>query len=248
MTGLRTTNRSILISGGSRGLGLYFCEAFLNAGNRVATFARNRTEAVDRLQESHGGDNFVFETLDATDQGEVERLVRHVARTFESIDVLINNAAVGQDELLVHTAAESVERIIATNLSAPILLTRIVLKRMLLQPTKGTVLNVSSICGSRGYPGLTVYSATKGALDAFTRSLAREVGEAGVRVVGIAPGFFESEMSSVLLPSQLETIRRRTPTGVLTTEQDVLAVADMLLADACNIQGQVIPVDGGITI
>jgi 3-oxoacyl-[acyl-carrier protein] reductase len=247
MTALRTNGQSIVISGGSRGLGLYLSDAFLKAGNRVASFARHVTPGVEKLREGHP-QSYFFEALDGTDQEAVDAFVRQVNSTFGAVDALINNAAMGQDELLIHTSKERVEQIIATNLTAPILLTRAVLKRMLLQPTKGTVVNVSSICGSRGYPGLTVYSATKGGLDAFTRSLAREVGEAGVRVNGIAPGFFESEMSSVLLPSQLDTIRRRTPTGMLTREEDVLLVADMLLAGQSNVDGQVIAVDGGITI
>jgi 3-oxoacyl-[acyl-carrier protein] reductase len=93
-----------------------------------------------------------------------------------------------------------------------------------------------------------VYSATKGAIEAFTRSLAREVSERRILVNSIAPGFFESDMSSVLLPSQLESIKRRTPTKRLTTEKQIMSVLELLLYRETNITGQTIFVDGGITI
>jgi len=246
MTALRTTNQTVMISGGSRGLGLCLSEALIDAGNRVATFARHETEAVQALRDRHP-EHYFFRALDATDGDEVESFLRDAIKLLGPVDALINNAAMGQDELLIHTPKEKVNEIISTNLLAPILLTRLVLKRMMLQPSRGAIINIGSICAMRGYAGLTVYSATKGGMDAFTRSLAHEVGEAGIRVNAIAPGFFESEMSSVLLPSQMETIRRRTPTGTLTTERDIVTVLDMLLDRASNVHGQVIAVDGGMT-
>ena len=244
---MRTRDQNILISGGSRGLGLHLAEGFLAAGNRVATFARSRTPAMDRLEQEHAG-CFYFEPLDAVDQPAVRTFVSTVDQRFGSIDALVNNAAIGQDELLLHTPADRIAQIIAVNLTAPINLTRLVLKRMLLQPDHGSVINITSICGSRGYAGLAVYAATKGAMEAFTRAMARELGEAGVTFNSIAPGFFTSEMSSVLLPQQIDAIRRRTPSGELATEENVLAVADLLLSRETNINGQTIAIDGGITI
>jgi 3-oxoacyl-[acyl-carrier protein] reductase len=244
---MRTRDKAILISGGSRGLGLHLVTAFLEAGNQVATFARSGTDAVEALRREYP-DRFLFEALDACDQDGVRAFVRTTAKRFGRIDALVNNAAIGQDELLAHTGVDKISRIIEVNITAPILLTRLVVKRMLLQPERGSIVNVTSICGSRGYAGLAVYAASKGALDAFTRAMAREVGEAGIRVNSIAPGFFASEMSSVLLPEQMDVIRRRTPTGQLSSETDVFAAADLLLSRSANIHGQTIMVDGGITI
>lgn len=243
---MRTRGQNIVISGGSRGLGLGLVEGFLDGGNKVATFARSETPAMVRLREIHG-DAFHFEPLDATDQKAVQSFVLTVHQRFGSLDALINNAAIGQDELLVHTTPERIAEIIRVNITAPILLTRLMAKQMLLQHG-GSVVNITSICGSRGYAGLAVYSASKGALDAFTRSMARELSEAGILFNSIAPGFFASEMSSVLLPEQRETILRRTPSSQLTDEEDVLAVADLLLSREANVNGQTIMVDGGITI
>ncbi|HEX5140881.1 MAG TPA: SDR family oxidoreductase [Dehalococcoidia bacterium] len=244
---LKTHGQAILISGGSRGLGLYLAQSFLEAGNRVSTFARKMTPAVTSLLERHA-DDFLFEELDATDVEGLQAFVLAAHRRFGSIDGLVNNAAIGQDELLVHTSVARVQEILQTNVLGPILLTRFVLKRMLLQASPGRIVNISSICGSRGYAGLSVYAASKGAIDAFTRCMAREVGEANILVNSVAPGFFASDMSSVLLPEQMDAIRRRTPTGRLTTEADVLAAVDLLLSSDANIHGQTIPVDGGITV
>jgi 3-oxoacyl-[acyl-carrier protein] reductase len=200
-----------------------------------------------RLQAEYG-EKFYFEALDAVDQSGVQKFVGSVNRRFGSIDALINNAAVGQDELLVHTSPERVAQIISINITAPLLLTRLVVRRMLLNRGQNSVVNITSICGSRGYKGLSVYSASKGALDAFTRAMARELGEAGIAFNSVAPGFFASDMSSVLLPEQMDTIRRRTPSGDLTDEKNVLAVVDLLLSRETNIDGQTITVDGGISI
>lgn len=240
-----TKGRAIIISGGSRGLGLHLVEQFLNNGNRVATFARSRTDAVSRLVDQ-AGENFYFAEVDAGNADEVTQFFGDARRKFTRIDCVVNNAAVGQDQLLMHTDLEMIQAIVQTNILGPTILTRLALKHMILEGG-GDICNISSICGSRGYPGLSVYAGSKGYLDAMMRSLAREVGAGGINVNCVAPGFFESEMSSVLLPAQLETIKRRTPSGNLATEENIFAVVDLLLSGVANIQGQVILVDGGIS-
>jgi 3-oxoacyl-[acyl-carrier protein] reductase len=236
----------VLLSGGSRGLGLHLAEHLLAGGHTVATFARSATEATARLEAEHGP-RFRFRALDGRDQAGLTAYVAEVAAAAGRIDALVNCAAVGQDHLLSNMSVDAVRTIIAIDIEAPILLTRLVLRHFLVAGHAGRIVNISSICGSRGYPGLTVYSAAKGALDAFTRSLAREVGERGILVNAIAPGFFESEMSAVLSPEQLGTIKRRTPTGSLTVSSQIAAVLDLLLFEDTNLTGQVIYVDGGIT-
>lgn len=236
----------ILVSGGSRGLGGHLVTHLLASGHAVGTFARKRTALVDELAAAHP-ERFDFVAADASDLATLGGFVDRLCDRFGSIHGLVNNAAIGQDHLLVHTAPDIVHNIIATNLTAPILLTRLVLKRMLLQEGGGRILNISSICGLRGYTGLAVYSATKGAMDAFTRSLAHEVSPRGIMVNAIAPGFFESEMSSVLSPEQLATIKRRTPTHQLTTDANLLPLVDMLLFGDTNMTGQTVVVDGGIS-
>ena len=137
--------------------------------------------------------------------------------------------------------------IIQTNLTSPLILTRFVLRRMLAKGLKGRIVNVTSICAQRGYPGLVAYSATKGGMDAATRSLARELG-GRILANAVAPGFFASEMSAVLGQTQLDQIVRRTPTGHLTEPDDVVPVVRMLLLDNTNINGQVLVIDGAASI
>jgi 3-oxoacyl-[acyl-carrier protein] reductase len=241
-----TTDQSIIISGGSRGLGLHMTERLLAAGNRVASFARAQTHATDRLQTKYG-DVFYFEPLDAVNEHGIASFVNNVARLFGGLDSVINNAAIGQDQLLMHTNLETIRQIIEINIVGPTLLTRAAIKHMLVQG-RGNICSISSICGSRGYTGLSVYAGSKGYLDAMTRALAREVGEAGIFINCVAPGFFESEMSSVLLPGQLAAIKRRTPSGSLATDENIFKVVDLVISGKTNMQGQVVFVDGGITI
>jgi 3-oxoacyl-[acyl-carrier protein] reductase len=234
----------ILLSGGSRGLGAHLATHLLQAGHAVATFARKPTPLMQELAAAHPG-RFEFLASDAGDLKTLGGYINRMADQFGGIHGLVNNAAIGQDHLLVHTAPDIIHSIIATNIEAPILLTRLVLKHMLLQDGGGRIVNISSICGLRGYTGLTAYSASKGAMDAFTRSLAHEVSARGILVNAIAPGFFESEMSSVLAPEQLATIRRRTPTQRMTTDHNLVPLLDMLLFGDTNMTGQTIVADGG---
>jgi 3-oxoacyl-[acyl-carrier protein] reductase len=243
---MHTTGQTIIVSGGSRGLGLHMVERLLEADNRVATFARSHTPAMDQLAHRYG-EAFYFEPLDATDVAGVNRLVSTVCDRFGgTLDSVVNNAAIGQDQLLMHTDPDTIQQIVDINIVGPTLLTRAAIKRMLLQG-HGQICNISSICGSRGYAGLSVYAGSKGYLDAMMRALAREVGEAGIFVNCVAPGFFESEMSSVLRPEQLETIKRRTPSGALSNDENIFKVVDLVISGATNMQGQVVFVDGGIT-
>lgn len=240
-------NKTIIITGGSRGLGLTVVRHLLVLGCKVATFARKETPEIAALRGEHGA-RFFFDTVDAAVSAQLDAFVEHVATRFGDIYGLVNNAAIGQDHLLANMPVELVGQIIAVNLQAPILLTRAVVRKMLLNRAGGRIVNVTSICGSRGYAGLTVYSATKGGMDAFTRSLARELGGRNILVNSIAPGFFESQMSSVLAAAQLATIKRRTPTERLCTEQDILPMLDTLLFTPINMTGQTVFVDGGSTI
>ncbi|MDK9699762.1 MAG: SDR family oxidoreductase [bacterium] len=234
----------ILISGGSRGLGLAMTQRLLSHGAKIASFARTETAAVAALRKQYP-ENYWFEPLDMLDTEKLEAFVNDAAQRFGEIFALVNNAAIGQDHFLVHMSSDMIRDILAINLQQPILLTKAVLKKMLLNENGGRIVNVSSICGSRGYTGLSVYSTTKAGLDALTRSLAREVGARNILINSIAPGFFLSEMSSVLASNQIDAIRRRTPTEQLSDVGDVLPVLEMLLFENTNITGQTLFVDGG---
>ncbi|WP_346535222.1 SDR family NAD(P)-dependent oxidoreductase [Micromonospora sp. DPT] len=236
----------VLVSGGSRGLGLAIVTDLLDAGVRVAAFARTVTPELEKLA-AEQPDRVHVGAVDVTDPAATHAFVREVEERLGPIDGVVNNAAVGQDSLHVHTSTGDIARIIETNLTAPLQLTRLVIRRMLGKGLRGRIVNITSICAQRGFPGLVAYSATKGGMDAATRSLARELG-GRMLVNSVAPGFFASEMSAVLGSTQLDQIVRRTPTGHLTEPAEVVPVVRMLLREQTNINGQVIVVDGAASV
>jgi 3-oxoacyl-[acyl-carrier protein] reductase len=236
----------VLVSGGSRGLGLAIITDLVNAGVKVAAFARTVTPELTALAEKYP-DQVHIGSVDINDPKATQAFVKEVEGSLGPIDGIVNNAAVGQDSLHVHTSAEQIANIIQTNLTSPLVLTRFVLRRMMAKGLKGRIVNVTSICAQRGYPGLVAYSATKGGMDAATRSLARELG-GRVLANSVAPGFFASDMSAVLGQTQLDQIVRRTPTGHLTEPEEVVPVVRMLLLENTNVNGQVLVIDGAASI
>lgn len=236
----------VVVSGASRGLGLALATDALKRGARVAGFARTVTPELLALADAHPDDVHVA-AVDANDSSAVATFLRDAADRLGPLDALVNNAAVGQDSLHVHTSPERIGEIVQTNLTAPLLLTRAFLRRLTARGGRGRVVMVTSVCAQRGYAGLVAYSATKGGLDSAMRALAREM-HGRVLVNSVAPGFFASEMSSVLGGEQLETITRRTPTGRLVESDDLTPIVGMLLFEDTNIHGQVLTVDGGSSI
>jgi 3-oxoacyl-[acyl-carrier protein] reductase len=236
----------VLVSGGSRGLGLAIVADLLSSGLKVAAFARTVTPELTALAEKYEG-QLHYGSVDVNDAKATQAFVKEVEDKLGPIDGLVNNAAIGQDSLHVHTSADQVAAIIQTNLTSPLVLTRYFLRRLLAKGLKGRIVNVTSICAQRGYPGLVAYSATKGGMDAATRSLARELG-GRVLANSVAPGFFASDMSAVLGQTQLDQIVRRTPTGHLTEPEEVVPVVRMLLLDQTNVNGQVLVIDGAASI
>lgn len=236
-----------VVSGGSRGLGLALVTDFLKRGYRVETFSRKESAELAALRESAGLDALSWSALDGTDATAVEEFVRTVVRRHRRIDVLVNNAAVGFEGLLTLSSPAAIDAALRTNLTLPILLTRACLKPMLAR-RDGVVINMSSINALRGQTGVAVYGAAKAALDGLTRGLAREVGPAGVRVVSVAPGYFDSEMTAGIGEDQRRRIVRRTPLGRLGSVEDVLGVIRFLSSPSASfITGQTITVDGGYT-
>lgn len=233
----------VLVSGGTRGLGLSIVADLLERGVAVATFARSLPPGISELAARYP-DSFFVRAVDATARDQVDAFVRDAERALGPLTGLVNNAAIGQDSLHVHTSPERIAEIIAVNQVAPLLLTRTFVRRAMAKGLRTRIVFITSICARRGYSGLVTYSSTKGALEAAARTLAREL-HGRALVNSVAPGFFASEMSSSLGDQQLETITRRTPSGRLVEPEDVTTVVRMLLLDNTNINGQTITVDGG---
>jgi 3-oxoacyl-[acyl-carrier protein] reductase len=237
---------TVVLSGASRGLGLTIAEDLLRSGFKVAAFARTVTDGMTKLAESYD-DRFYHDSVDITDRDQVRNFLAVAKARLGTADALINNAAVGQDSILVHTPPERIESIINTNLIAPLALTRDFLRGMLAGGKRGRIIMIGSVCAQRGYPGLVAYAASKGGLESATRSLAREWRHRAL-VNCVSPGFFDSDMSSVLGQDPVRAIARRTPTGRLVNPEDLLPIVRMLLLDQTNIQGQVLTVDGGASV
>lgn len=237
--------RHVVISGGSRGLGQALVSELLGTGYRVSTFSRKPTEFTDSLAKDP---NFFFFAADITDHDKLSPFLAAAEEKFGSPFGLVNCAGIAVDGVLASMPEDRIEQVLAINLAGALVLTRRVVRRMLLGKDGGSIVNISSIIGLRGYAGLAAYAATKGGLDAMTRALARELGDRHIRVNSVAPGYLETEMTHGLDDTQRNQIVRRTPLGRLGTAADVTGPVKFLLSDEANfITGQVLVVDGGIT-
>jgi len=245
---MTTAPRTVIVTGGSRGLGAGIVQSFLDSGDRVASCSRSTTPQVKEWESNPAyADRFLFIEADIADRDGSTAFVQAVVDKWGTIDVLVNNAGVARDGVLALFSDEDSDTVIDLNLKATIHLTKRVVRNMLSHGS-GSIVNISSIVGLTGYRGLTVYSATKAALDGFTRSLARELGSRKITVNSVASGYLKTEMSHGLDDAQLNQIVRRTPAGRLG-EPDDIARAIQFLVDEHNdwVTGQVLVVDGGLT-
>jgi 3-oxoacyl-[acyl-carrier protein] reductase len=240
------TKRVVLITGGSRGLGGALVQAFLRAGDTVATFSRSSTTLVESCQAEYP-DRYVWEAIDGMDFDKAAAFVRTTYRRFGRLDVVVNNVGVMKDGLLPMMQNEQIHQIIALNVECTARIAREAARYMMKQGS-GVIINISSVTGLRGFRGVAVYGATKAAIDGLTRGLARELGVRGIRVNSVAPGHLETETGGHLEPRQLEQVARRTPLQRLPELSDVTPVVEFLASPAAGfITGQTIVVDGGLT-
>ncbi len=240
--------RVALVTGGSKGLGAGLVEAFLDAGYCVETCSRSTTDTVQAWEDDPQlKERFHFATADVSKPEDAERFVKEAAHRWGQIDVLVNNAGVAREGVIGLFGNEALDQVVDLNIKGTVYVTRAASRVMLTRRT-GSIVNISSVVGLSGYRGLSVYGATKAALDGFTRALARELGSRGITVNSVAPGYLRTEMSHGLDLDQLGQIARRTPLGRLGEPSDV-ARAVLFLTDPgnCFVTGQVLVVDGGLT-
>jgi len=240
--------RVVIVTGGSRGLGAGIVQAYLDAGERVATCARSRTDEIDKwMDDPDVAGRLIFQEVDLSNRDQTTAFVKDVIEAWGTVDVLINNAGVARDGILGLSSDDDIDTVIDLNLKGTLHITKLVSRRMLAHGS-GHIVNISSIVGLSGYRGLAVYSSTKAAMDGITRALARELGSRGIIVNSVAPGYLRTEMSHGLDDEQLGQIVRRTPAGRLGEPADIARVVMFLTAPENDyITGQVIVADGGLT-
>lgn len=241
--------RNVIVTGGSRGIGLGIARK-LSEGYCVIAIARRQTsQLTSAMRESDSGNtgSLHFVPFDLAHIEDISTLVRTVRKDFGPIYGLVNNAAISFEGVLSLMHDSQIEQLVRVNTVSPMVLTKYVVRSMMIDGA-GRIVNVASIIGFTGYHGLAVYGASKAAMIGFTRSLAREVGRMGVNVNSVAPGFIDTEMTQGLSEDQRGKIVRRSALGRLAQIDDVANAVEFLLSDkAKNITGTVITVDAGNT-
>lgn len=236
----------IIVTGATRGLGLAITRQCIADGYKVVGVARTMSEELQFLINKYP-DKVVFEQYDLSDTQGIHTFATNISKTYGRPWGLVNNAALGHDGVLATLHERDISELIRVNVEAPILLTKYLLRPMLINRC-GRIVNISSIIATTGFNGLSVYAATKAAMAGFTRSLAREVGKANITVNTLAPGYMETDMTSALQGEKLESIKRRSPLGHLAKAEDAAYAVSYLLSDkASNVTGTTITVDAGST-
>ena len=240
----------MIVTGASRGLGLAIAAALAASGYRVLAVARSATAELQGLAATAaqaGSGAVQFYPFDLLEVGAIAQLVSRLRQEAGPLYGLVNNAGLGTSGVLAMMRDEQIETLIRLNTLSPIMLTRHVVRSMMSEGA-GRIVNISSIVASAGYQALSVYSATKASLIGFTRSLAREVGQLGITVNAVAPGFVDTEMTRELDPKQREQIIRRSALRRMPEAADVAAAVEFLLSEkARNITGVTLTVDAGNT-
>ncbi|HKF98101.1 MAG TPA: SDR family NAD(P)-dependent oxidoreductase [Steroidobacteraceae bacterium] len=242
--------RNVIVTGASRGIGLTIAGALAASGYRVLAIARSASPELQALAATAapaGAGAVLFYPFDLLEVSGMAQLVSRLRHEAGPIYGLVNNAGLGTAGVLAMMRDEQIEALIRLNTLSPIVLTRHVVRSMLSERA-GRIVNISSIVASTGYQSLSVYSATKASLIGFTRALAREVGQLGITVNAVAPGFVDTEMTRNLEPRQREQIIRRSALHRLPEPADIAAAVEFLLSEkARNITGITLTVDAGNT-
>ena len=242
----QTTKRVAWVTGASRGIGRAITLKLAETGFAVVASARsnNASEVVDKINVDGG--KAVALSLDVTDSESIPNVAKTVMGQFGRIDVLVNNAGIVRDQLLMRMKPEDWDTVIATNLTAVYGCCQSVLRPMMKQRS-GRIINISSVVGQSGNPGQTNYSASKAGLIGFSKSLAREVASRGITVNVVAPGMIDTDMTAGLDERAREALSAQIPMARLGVPDEVASVVCFLASyEASYITGQVVAVNGGL--
>jgi len=246
---MRVKDKVVIITGSGGGIGKETALLFAKEGAKVVVADVNEkggTETVENIKKA-GGEAF-FAKLDVSSRDQIKQVVKDTITKYGKIDVLINNAGIIQDALVVKMTEEQWDKVININLKGPFNCIQAVVEQMINQGS-GVIINISSIVALYGNVGQTNYAATKAGLIGMTKTLAKELGKKGIRVNAVAPGFIYTPMTATVPEKILELMKEKTPLRRLGKPEDVANTLLFLSSDEASfINGAVISVDGGLLL
>ena len=237
----------VLVTGASRGIGQAIAFTLGGAGATVIGTATSENGA-DKISKTFSDNNILGKgmKLNVTDNDQITDLLKAVSEEFGSIDILINNAGITRDNILVRMKEEEWDEIINTNLTSVYKMSKVVLRSMIKKKT-GRIISITSVVGAMGNAGQTNYAAAKAGIMGFTKSLAREVGVRGITVNAVAPGFIQTDMTDALSEDQKDELAAQIPMGRLGTVNEVAQAVLFLAGDSgAYITAQTLHVNGGM--
>ncbi len=235
----------ILVTGGSRGIGAGVVQQLAQSGATVAFTYSSNKESAEKILETLNGDHSIVQ-MNMEDEKSIETGVAQVLEKFGTLDGLVNNAGITNDQLILRMGVDDFDRVYQVNLRGAFYCTKLCLRPML-KARKGSLIHISSVVGHTGNPGQANYTAMKAGLEGFSRSIALELSSRNIRSNCVAPGFIESDMTHALTDDQKKLLLERIPLGRIGTAQDVANCVEFLLSDKSNyITGQTLHVNGGM--
>lgn len=243
---MKLENKNVFITGSSRGIGLAIAHKFASLGANVVLNSRGQISEELLASFKSYGVKVLAISGDVSDYIDAKRMVDQAIEELGSVDVLVNNAGITQDTIMLKMTEEDFERVLKVNLTGAFNMTQSVLKQMI-KAREGAIINMSSVVGLMGNVGQANYAASKAGLIGFTKSVAREVAGRNVRVNAIAPGMIESDMTAVLSDKVKDAMLAQIPMKQFGQAEQVADVA-VFLASQDYLTGQVIAIDGGLTM
>jgi len=240
-------NRVALVTGASRGIGQAIAEALSESGATVIGTATTNAgaEAISQRMKASGFSGQGMR-LDVSDDASVTEVVKEINDKYGPVSILVNNAGITRDNLLMRMKPEEWDSVLNTNLTSLFRVSRTCLRGMM-KAKQGRIINITSVVATSGNPGQTNYSAAKAGMIGFTKSLAQEIGSRNITVNAVAPGFIDTDMTRELADVQKEALLKSIPLGRLGTPQEIASTVVFLASDAAAyITGETIHVNGGM--